>query len=185
VIFSNSADWWAGRPTARRRQLRAVAEGGSLRVRVRIWSFGVGDRPWSEDQRWCWGVGETTALPVGVVEEAGWVGSAAGARNRWREGRTNPVAVGSWAADPVAEAPSSREGTGWRRGQATREVRKGGIEGEGRLVGGGVVVRSPPAMGGGGGRRWTGGQGATSEGRKTTAEEDDSCVASVGLAARW
>jgi hypothetical protein len=47
-------------------------------------------------------------------------------------------------------------------GQATGEVRKGGVEGDGWLVGGGAAARSPPAVGGGGGarrrvgRRWQG-----------------------------
>jgi hypothetical protein len=57
------------------------------------------------------------------------------------------------------------EAAGWqgqRRGQATGEVRKGGVEGDGWLVGGGAAARSPPAVGGGGGarrrvgRRWQG-----------------------------
>jgi hypothetical protein len=41
------------------------------------------------------------------------------------------------------------------------EVRKGGVEGEGRLMGGGVAARSPAAVG----RRWWGGGGTR---RKTS-----------------
>jgi hypothetical protein len=42
--------------------------------------------------------------------------------------------------DPTTEALPEPGGTGRRRGQATREVRKGGVEGEGRLLGGGEVT---------------------------------------------
>jgi hypothetical protein len=41
-----------------------------------------------------------------------------------------------------------------RWGQATVVVRKGGVEGDRRLVGGGMVARLPPAVGSGGCQRW-------------------------------
>jgi hypothetical protein len=107
AIFSNSGGWWEGRLTAGHRQAWVAADGGGLRVRVSLWLgfrvpgwgvFSIAARPrgrfgggcqtdggggvWAE--RWA-----AAAPPAGVVEEAGWAGSAAEVRNqrwggRWR-----------------------------------------------------------------------------------------------------
>jgi hypothetical protein len=124
------------------------------------------------------------APPAEVVEEAGWarVGSEGGVGEKPATGSSveaDLAAARSWASDPAAEALSEPGRMGRRRGQPTRVVRKGGVEGDERLVGGEWRRGRRRPWGGGGGRRWWGGVsgvGEKTEGwRGEETEEEDDC----------
>jgi hypothetical protein len=100
---------------------------------------------WLPDRWWWRGVGGTAsgngaARRGGGGGRLGRVGGEGEEPVARRSVEMDPVVLSSWAVDPTTEALPEPGGTGRRRGQATREVRKGGVEGEGRLLGGGEVA---------------------------------------------
>jgi hypothetical protein len=76
---------------------------------------------------------ERRAPPAGVVEEAGWARVGDGGDGPAVAGShaADPVAVRSWAADPVTEAPPKPGETGRRRGKATERLGRAGWRGRG------------------------------------------------------